>query len=635
MSRNDSYAEGIDDPEDRDWDELRSLFVGNEKVEIEKLTEFLENPEILVKKIAKSLPDAIRLITQKNKDLNQSLINALQPIIEKAIQQSAISDPNPLSEGLHMCLPNSINMGRERSKELTESLAESLTPLIEKAVQNSSQLDIKPLSEGLYPIIGPAIRKAVAAAFKQINQTLNNNLNKTLSVSAIKWRIQSLTTGKPFLDIVAQHTLAYQVKQVFLIHKETGLLLVEAEAPNIASKDADMVSAMLKAIQDFVQDSFSVEKNEELSTIEVGENTIWIEQGPKAILAGVIFGNAPLSVRDRFIKALEKIHIDFAKDLSEFDGDTMVFETNPQYLKYCFQEQLKQDGPKSSRSKWIIIAILILVGGFFGTTRFLESRRWSGYVEKLESQPGIIVLKEGRKEGKFAINGLRTIDSINPAGLMDEFQLTSQMVMADWKIIRFTDPQVILRRAIQMTKPPETVTLTLEGATLVAAGSADLKWVAGAEAAIREIGEITSLNTTDLKVTDAAQIDLLKRVATLTGEINGAIFYFPVASAVLTAEQSQSVQNISRKMNQLIKDCVQLQKKVVIQVKGYADAGGKRELNEQFAGLRAQAVASILLREGIQQDLIETQAFVEERDTRAPDPQSKRRATINVTILDQ
>ena len=74
------------------------------------------------------------------------------------------------------------------------------------------------------------------------------------------------------------------MEQVFLIHKETGLLLCQVSAPNAAMQDADMVSGMLTAIQDFVGDSFTTQKGEELETLQVGELSVWIEQGPQAIL---------------------------------------------------------------------------------------------------------------------------------------------------------------------------------------------------------------------------------------------------------------------------------------------------------------------------------------------------------------
>ena len=47
-----------------------------------------------------------------------------------------------------------------------------------------------------------------------------------------------------------------------------------------------MVSGMLTAIRDFVQDAFkSQSATESLDTLRVGELEVWVEQGPHAVLA--------------------------------------------------------------------------------------------------------------------------------------------------------------------------------------------------------------------------------------------------------------------------------------------------------------------------------------------------------------
>jgi len=50
-------------------------------------------------------------------------------------------------------------------------------------------------------------------------------------------------------------------------------------------------------LKDFVQDSFDVEQKNELDTIKVGQFNIWIEQGPGALLAAIVEGNAPAGFR--------------------------------------------------------------------------------------------------------------------------------------------------------------------------------------------------------------------------------------------------------------------------------------------------------------------------------------------------
>ena len=83
-----------------------------------------------------------------------------------------------------------------------------------------------------------------------------------------------------------------------------------------------MVSGMLTAIRDFVQDSFKVATTDSLEALKVGELSVWIEPGPHAIVAAVIRGTAPPDFRGRLQEAVESIHLQFGEVLEAFDGDT-------------------------------------------------------------------------------------------------------------------------------------------------------------------------------------------------------------------------------------------------------------------------------------------------------------------------
>ena len=67
------------------------------------------------------------------------------------------------------------------------------------------------------------------------------------------------------------------VEQVFLIHRESGLVLQHVVAPEITAQDADRVSGILTAILNFVQDSFSVQKGNSIEALRFGELALWIE----------------------------------------------------------------------------------------------------------------------------------------------------------------------------------------------------------------------------------------------------------------------------------------------------------------------------------------------------------------------
>ena len=153
-----------------------------------------------------------------------------------------------------------------------------------------------------------AIRKAIAASLSSMLESLNQTLDHSLSWRSLQWRVTALRTGKSFAEIVLLNTLVYRVEQVLLIDRDTGLLLQHVTSSAVKAQDADMVSGMLTAIRDFARDSFRVSEDEALDQFRVGDLSVWVEQGPHAILATVIRGNAPSELRQRMQEAVEHVH---------------------------------------------------------------------------------------------------------------------------------------------------------------------------------------------------------------------------------------------------------------------------------------------------------------------------------------
>ncbi len=205
---------------------------------------------------------------------------------------------------------------------LDPDLARALAPGVERAITTSVRQNPTPLADALFPVMGPAIRKAVASSLAAMVESLNRTLEQSVSWRSMVWRYEAFRTGKSFGEVVLLHTLLYRVEQVFLIERESGLLLQHVEAGHGQVRDVDMVSGMLTAIRDFVRDSFRVDKGDGLEALKVGELSVWIEQGPRAVLAAVLRGEAPRSFRERLQQAIEAIHLEFSEPLERFSGDS-------------------------------------------------------------------------------------------------------------------------------------------------------------------------------------------------------------------------------------------------------------------------------------------------------------------------
>ena len=110
-------------------------------------------------------------------------------------------------------------------------------------------------------------------------------------------------------------------------------------------KDADMVSGMLTAIQDFFSDSFT-EGGQDLETVDSGRYKLWIQYGPKALVVGAVSGTAPTELKGVFRHAIEQIHTTLYAQLDSFKQWAMWRCSDPArpFLEACLLDMRRQAG---------------------------------------------------------------------------------------------------------------------------------------------------------------------------------------------------------------------------------------------------------------------------------------------------
>jgi hypothetical protein len=384
------------------------------------------------------------------------------------------------TDNLSQILPDAIAQRSLPDNQLTEVLL----PTIEDAIHISVRKDVEVIANAIFPALLPGIQKAVAAAISEMTQSLNQTLEYGFSPKSFKWRLEAKLTGKSFAEVVLLHTLLYQVEQVFLIHKESGLVLQHLVASEVSAEDADMVSAMLTAIRNFVQDSFNVEQGESLDALRFGGLALWIEQGSEAILAGVIRGNAPKELRLIFQSSLSQIHQKYHNRFDAFEGDTALFLDSQTELRSCLQAQYESEpetaskSPKSFPILWIILAAITIAITAWGGLTIRDNLRWSAFLYKLNAEQGIVITKAEKHWGKYFISGLRDPLAVDPNKIMKSVQIKPENVVSQWKPYISLEPALLTSRVNKMLKPPKTVSLKVdENGTLYAKGSASRQWI--------------------------------------------------------------------------------------------------------------------------------------------------------------
>jgi OOP family OmpA-OmpF porin len=387
--------------------------------------------------------------------------------------QHRLDNPDRRAEDVSRVLPRAVSMSASRDGKL----ATALLPVTERAIRASIKKDRQIFVDLLFPVMGPAIRKAIAATIQGLIQNFNQMLEHSFSIKGLGWRLEAFRTRRPFAEVVLLHTLVYQVEQAFLVHRETGLLIEHVVAKTAVAQNPDLVSGMLTAIKDFVQDSFGAAQEDTLDTFQVGRRKVWIEHGPYAFLAIVISGNPSVHLKETMGDAIDEIHVNHSEILKAFDGNTEAFTTARPVLNGLLQVQFKSHGDKRSYGAWIVIGLVLLLFGWGLFHWIAQQSRWSRFVDKLHAQPGIVLTQITKHDGKHHLYGLR--DPFAPASsqMIQGTQIRPESVVFHWEPYQSAFPEYVRQRSIKLLAPPFSVNVEFEGGTLRASGVALNHWI--------------------------------------------------------------------------------------------------------------------------------------------------------------
>jgi OOP family OmpA-OmpF porin len=407
----------------------------------------------------------------------------------------------------------------------------------------------------------------------------------------MKWRLEAIRTGRSYAEVALLRSLIYRVEQVFVIHRKTSLLLLHAVGSDVTAQDADMVSGMLSAIQDFVRDSFRAAQGEALDSLQVGDLHVWVEQGPHATLAAVIRGEAPQTYRLRLREKLEELHQRFGAALEGFEGDAAPFESFRPDLADCLVARYskKEKKPRPYSAVLLLVLTGLLVG--WQLWGFLQARVWRAFVDMLRQEPGIVVTGLREHDGIFQIRGLRDPLAIDPRVLAESAGLDSQRAKFQWQAFYSLDDAMVLRRVRQILRPPETAILAVERGTLRVAGESTPEWTAELRARGPTIPGVIALDDHNLNNPNV----LLRRKAAL----ESGMILFDTGSWELNADQKPRVAQLLDPLRSLIRGAEASRMELEIGLVGHSDSTGPEMTNALLSEARARKVMLELVQAGI------------------------------------
>jgi OOP family OmpA-OmpF porin len=414
---------------------------------------------------------------------------------------------------------------------------------------------------------------------------------------------------------------------------------------------------MLTAIRDFVQDSFGAGKEDVLDALRVGERSVWIEQGPRALLAAAIRGNPPPELRTMLSEALDEVHFRQETALDAFDGDPAPFEAVRPVLEGCLQVRLLPSARRrKSAGAWLAAAALLLAAGW-GVFRLAEDgRRWSRFMTDLRARPGIVVTAVEEKGGRRHVYGLRDPYAPEPLELLGPAGIRPEAVIFHWEPLQSSHPEYARRRVEtvfnppatarltftdgvlkaegsarrawiadarrlakalpwvevydeaglvdieQRLQPPPTVQLSLDGSSLHATGTAPRRWIAEARAAAPAIPGIAAYRDEELLAAEPRELDQLKR------RIESAVFYFEPGRRELAPGQEPAWRDLEQAALRLVALAQELEQDVGLEIVGHSDRSGSKDLNMQISHDRAQHLSDRLASAGIPEGRLKVRA---------------------------
>ena len=506
-----------------------------------------------------------------------------------------------LSEALH-----------DRQKK-DGSVNQVIVPIVEKSVEKSVSHHSEQFVGYLYPLVGRLVRKSVSAFLAEFLDKTNELIENSLTIKGMKWRFRAWQAGVSFSQYVASQTFVYRVEQVFLIHRETGILLNSVSLNQHASADADMVSGMLTAINDFVSDSFTNkggQSEQQLDVIKTDDFSLYINQGPSAILVAAVTGNIPQHISSQWQHTLEYIHKLFGKELLDFEGDTVPFESADQQLRECLVAELRPEIAEKAKRPWfawILLGVLVSILFYAGTLWWKQNQLLHA-VSALEQEPGISV-KQINTEGWSRVNVdiFRDPDAISVEDWLNNANIAADNLNIKEQAFLSLEPELTKKRLeLLLNFYPEVILEWEENVPRLSGQLPNARRLALAESLQAIDGLAYSaemLENVGIRELDTRQDDnpiVLKALLDLNiAKIDSVQIDFDKGQSQLNEQAEAQLEILAANFQSVILLAKKLERNVGLIVMGASDSVGNSQANQRLSQRRAQEAQKRLIELGV------------------------------------
>ena len=222
----------------------------------------------------------------------------------------------------------------DRLDEFIEEIPKTLGPTITEALKTEIKNSQDAVVEALYPIIGKMIKRYIAHEMKILSENISRQTKKAFSFKNWFRKNKALAQGISSGDLALSEYGKPRLIQMFVIEKNSGILIADYSPLSEGAIDKEMIAGMLTAIKSFVEDAFEG-GDQDLEKIEYELYTIHIQNFYSYYIAAVISGAYSIM----FKEVLEDQIIEFAKKhISRQDLENSELFTKK--LKKYFQDDI-------------------------------------------------------------------------------------------------------------------------------------------------------------------------------------------------------------------------------------------------------------------------------------------------------
>ena len=500
------------------------------------------------------------------------------------------------------------------------SVNKVLVPLVEKSLNRSIEANSEKIVGTLYPLVGALVRKAVSAFLVEFVERTNALIENSLSPKSISWRFKAWQSGIKYSEYVAAQIYQYQVQQLLVIHRETGTLLHSISADPEKEKDADLISSMLVAINDFVADAFGVSSNEpenELGEIKTEDFTLLIKIGPQALLVAAVTGSIPPEVRGKLQQALEDFHRFYQQPLINYEGDNAAFDGCETILADCLVSEKKEgEGKKSKRLVGAALLIVVLIALCTLSFLRLSLSILKSDLHELSPPPGVVVTDAYISNGKVHAKILRDPAADNIEKWFSDSDIDLSRIIVSEEPFVSLKPSIVERKLEKLIRDyplSEHETLSLDKQN-------DNKWIVLGDVLastainltqkINNLPGISSLevDTSPLSIKAEYEIDnaALQKVALtrLVNKVSSQSVLFATNQEALSEVQLAKLEILANDVKQLLSVAKKTNTIVSIVVMGASDNSGSSARNRELSQKRAENVVNSLISLGVESSVL-------------------------------